>query len=106
MRIFNSKKSTEVVSNWPFWLIFVVAIGFMIIIVVKTGNVSVAEASRIPPSLEDEVLLAPRFYNLGECFAYVDESGRVHSKIIDHENFNGFLISAVSSFFRSSHPLV
>ncbi len=87
MKIFNSKKSTEVVSNWPFWMIFVVAIGFMIIIIVKTGNVSVAEASRIPPSLEDEVLLASRFYNLGECFAYVDESGRVHSKIIDQEKF-------------------
>lgn len=87
MRIFNSKKSTEVVSNWPFWLIFVVAIGFMVIIVVKTGNISVAEASRIPPSLEDEVLLASRFYNLGECFAYVDESGRVHSKVIDREKF-------------------
>ena len=72
MKILNSKKSTEVVSNWPFYIIFAVAIGFMVMIVVKTGNVSVAEASRIPPSLEDEVLLASRFYNLGECFAYVD----------------------------------
>lgn len=87
MKIVNSKKSTEVVSNWPFWLIFVVAIGFMVIIIVKIGNVSVAEASKIPQSLEDEVLLASRFYNLGECFAYVDESGRVHSKIIDQKKF-------------------
>ncbi|MEK6949654.1 MAG: hypothetical protein AABX34_05500 [Nanoarchaeota archaeon] len=85
--VFNSKKSTEVVSNWPFWMIFVVVMGFMVMIVVKTGNISVAEASRIPQSLEDEVLLAPRFYNLGECFAYVDESGRVHSKIIDQTKF-------------------
>jgi len=87
MRIFNSKKSTEVVSNWPFWMIFVVAIGFMVIIIIRIGNISVAEASRIPHSLEDEVLLASRFYNLGECFAYVDESGRVHSKTIDQKKF-------------------
>ena len=87
MRIFNSKKSTEVVSNWPFWMIFVVAIGFMIIVVVKTGNVSVAEASRIPPDLEDEVLLASRFYNSGDCFAYVDGAGRVHTNTIDFEKF-------------------
>ena len=87
MKILNSKKSTEVISNWPFWMIFVVVIGFMIIILVKIGNISVAEASRIPPSLEDEVLLASRFYNSGECFAYVDESGRVHTNTIELEKF-------------------
>ena len=87
MRIFNSKKSTEVVSNWPFWMIFVVAIGFMVIIIVKTGNISVAEASRIPPDLEDAVLLPSRFYNSGDCFAYVDDAGRVHTNTIDLEKF-------------------
>ena len=94
MKILNSKKSTEVVSNWPFYIIFAVAIGFMVMIVVKTGNVSVAEASRIPPSLEDEVLLASRFYNLGECFAYVDEVGRVHSKTIDQEKFTKAILDS------------
>ena len=87
MRIIASKKSEEAISSWPFFMLFVAAAGAMVLVIVKIGNVNVAEASKIPIELEDEVLLASRFYNLGECFAYVDDVGRVNTNIIDQKKF-------------------
>ena len=87
MKIIASKKSQEEISSWPFWMLFVAAVGAMVLVIVKIGNVNVAEASRIPAGLEDEVLLPSRFYNSGDCFAYVDDVGRVSAKIIDQKKF-------------------
>ena len=87
MKIFSFKKSTEVIANWIFWIFFAVAVGGVGIIIVKIANVSVEEASRIPPDLEDELILASRFYNSEKCFVYQDEVGRVHTKVIDASKF-------------------
>lgn len=87
MKIFSFKKSTEVIANWIFWIFFAVAVGVVGIIIVKIANVSVEEASRIPPDLEDELILASRFYNSEKCFVYQDEVGRVHTKVIDASKF-------------------
>ncbi len=81
-------RKSQFEASFLFWMVFAGVIGFIVLVVVKIGNVSVAAASVIPPDLEDAVLLASRFYNLGECFAYVDDAGRVHSKVIDHKKFN------------------
>lgn len=85
-KYFINKKS-EFESNFPFWMIYVVVIGIIITILVKIGNVTVAEASKIPKSLEDELILVSRFYNSGDCFAYVDDVSMVHAGIIDAAKF-------------------
>lgn len=87
MRILYFKKGQGVISNWPFWIMFTVAVGAVGIIIVKIANVNIAEASRIPEDLEDMLVLIPRFYNSEECFAYQDDVGRVHSKSIDQNKF-------------------
>lgn len=74
-------------SSLPFWGAFVIAIGVMMIIVVKLGNVSVAEASKIPEDLEEQFILASKFYNSADCFAYRDEFGRVHTNVIKYAKF-------------------
>ncbi|MFC2016630.1 hypothetical protein ACFLUF_02830, partial [Chloroflexota bacterium] len=87
MKLLNSKKGTEMISDLPFLILSAIAAGFLVIILINTANVDVAQASKIPPNLEDELLLASRFYNSEKCFAYVDEVGRVHTKMIDTEKF-------------------
>lgn len=86
MRIFRFKKSTEVIANWPFWIIYSLAAGIVAIIIVSLANASVEEAARIPQGLED-LVLASRFYNSEGCFAYKDDVGRVHAKVIDISKF-------------------
>ena len=89
MKIFSFKKGAEeVTARWPFWICFAIAVGAVVIIIVKIANVSVAEASRIPPYLEDELILAARFYNSEKCFAYQDDVGRVYTHVIDASKFN------------------
>lgn len=87
MKILNFKKGTEVVANWPFWILYAIAVGVVGLIIVKTANVSIEEASGIPKELEDELILASRFYNSEKCFVYHDEVGRVHNKLIDESKF-------------------
>jgi len=83
--ILKNKRSTEVMSSWPFWILFVVVIGSISVIIVKIGNVSVAEASAIPEGLEDEIILASRFFNSENCFTYQDELGRIYPGVFDTE---------------------
>ena len=114
MRILYFKKGQGVISNWPFWIIFAVAVGAVGIIIVKIANVNVAQASSIPKDLEDELVLIPRFYNSEECFAYQDDVGRVHTKVIDPVKLNsGFTENcfptsnanyAFSLTLESDHP--
>lgn len=87
MKILNFKKGTEVISNWPFWILFAIVAGVVALVLVNIANVNVEEASRIPPDLEDELLLASRFYNSEECFVYQDDVGRVYPKVIDASKF-------------------
>ena len=91
MKIFKSKKSDigdiGVIAKLPFWGMFVVLLGVMMIILIKLGNVSVTEASEIPEDLEEQFILASRFYNSPDCFAYKDEVDRVHTKVIDYRKF-------------------
>lgn len=122
MKIFNLKKSLAVIANWGPWMLFIVAVGMVAIIIVKIANVNVADATRIPPELEDEMVLAPRFYNSEGCFAYKDELGRVHTQVIDPHEFNqesmekcfpessvgyafSLLLSAPDIFTGSSGPI-
>ena len=87
MKIFSSKKGTDVIENWIFWILFALAVGVVGIIIYNTANANVAEASKIPEDLEDELILASRFYNSKDCFAYQDELGRVYTKVINSSEF-------------------
>ncbi len=87
MKIFNHKKSQGALSNYPFWICFTIAIGIVSLIIVKIANVGVDEASRIPKDVEDKISLIPRFYSSGDCFAYTDDVGRVHARVIDANEF-------------------
>ena len=88
MKIPYNKKSVMVISRWPWWLMFAVAIGVSLIFFVKITGITIAEASRIPAGLEDEFILVARFLNSEQCFVYVDDSGTAHPKIIDADKFN------------------
>ena len=78
MRILNNKKATAVISNFPFWMFYVVAVSITSIVIVYIGTSFVAKAAEIPPNMEDELTLASRFYN----------SGTVHPRLIDFNKFN------------------
>ncbi len=87
MKIFSFKKSTEIISNWFFFILFAVALGAAVIVIVNVANVSVAEASKIPKGIEEELILISRFYYSENCFAYQDGVGRVHTGVIDSDKF-------------------
>ena len=87
MKIFSHKKSQEILSNWPFWIFFLIAIGMVSLVIVKVANVSVDEASKIPKDIEDKINLISRFYSSEDCFAYKDDTGRVHMRVIDASEF-------------------
>lgn len=84
------KKSQEVISNWPFWIAFTIAVAGVGLAIVAVANVDVEEASKIQPKIEDELVLIPRFYNSEDCFAYQGESEKiigVHTRVIDPIKF-------------------
>ncbi len=87
MKIFRFKKGVEIIEYWPYWIFFAIATAVVIIILLKIANVSVAEASKIPEDTEDELVLASRFFNSGDCFAYQDDVGMVHPYVIDEARF-------------------
>ena len=87
MRIFSFKRGVEVIENWIFWIFFAIAVAVVGMIIVKIANLSIEEASKIPKDMEDEFILASRFYNSENCFAYQDEVGRVHTRVIDINKF-------------------
>ena len=87
MKIFSFKKGTEVIANWLFWIIFALAVGVVGIIIYSIANANVAEASKIPKDIEDELILPSRFYNSEKCFAYQDDVGRVYPKVINSSEF-------------------
>ena len=88
MKMFNFKKGLSAISYLIFWMFFNVAVVIVVIIILQIANLSVEMASRIPPDLEDELILASRFYNSEKCFAYQDEVGRVYTKVIVKSKFN------------------
>ena len=63
MKIFSFKKGVEVIAYWFYFILFAIAVGGVVIFIVKTANVSIAEASKIPEDIEDELILASRFFN-------------------------------------------
>lgn len=87
MRLSKSKKSTEVIEHWPFWMLFSIVISVIGIILFKLSGVSVEDASKIPEGLEDEIILASRFYNSADCFVYIDDVNVPHPGVIDRTKF-------------------
>ena len=85
--MFNFKKGLSAISYLIFWMFFNVAVVIVVIIILQIANLSVEMASRIPPNLEDELILASRFYNSEKCFAYEDDVGRVYTRVIDLNKF-------------------
>lgn len=112
MKIFYFKKATEVMANWLFWICFTIAVGAVALILVHISGVNVAEAAKIQPKVEDELVLIPRFYNSEHCFAYKGEIGKVigvHTRVIGPSKFTQtnldnkcFLISNVKYAFSLS----
>ena len=68
MKVLISKKGTEVIDNWLFWIVFTFFVAVAGLIIHNIANAFVEEASKIPPKIEDEMILASRFYNSDECF--------------------------------------
>lgn len=88
IKIFRHKKAAEeAIARWPFWIVFSMTLGFIVVVIARLGNASVEEASIIPNGIEDEFSLAPRFYNSADCFVYVDDIGMAHPGIIDQAKF-------------------
>ena len=87
MKIFDHKKAQGALSNYPFWMAFIMIAGASSAIIVTIANVGVKEASEIPRDVEDKISLIPRFYSSGDCFAYTDSAGRVHARVIDANEF-------------------
>ena len=87
MKIFKFKKSTEVIEHWPFWILFSIVISIIGIVLFKLSGVSVEDASKIPEGLEDEIILASRFYNSADCFVYIDDVNAHHPGVIDRAKF-------------------
>jgi hypothetical protein len=100
MKIFNHKKSQGVLSNWPFWICFIIAVGIVSLVIVAIANVNVRKLSKIPEDVEDEISLMPRFYSSENCFAYEDDLGRVHMRVIDITKFEQ--VRMIRCFPRSS----
>ncbi|MFH0868509.1 MAG: hypothetical protein V1831_04300 [Candidatus Woesearchaeota archaeon] len=103
----NKKGEGTAVAYWFFWILFgSVAVSIIITIIVSLHNSSISQAAKIPENIEDELVLAARFYNSDDCFAYKDDIGRVHPKIINATIFNQgnltecFLGSNVKYAFR------
>ena len=88
MKILKSKKAQDAIPRLPFWMFFVFAAGFASLTIVFMGNHFLSVSSRIPANLEDELILAPRFYSSENCFAYSDESGNTYIRTIDWEKFD------------------
>lgn len=74
--------------HWVPWIMFGVAVSVVGIILFSFYNASIAQAARIPENVEDELVLASRFYNSDNCFAYKDDFGRAHARVIDSAKFN------------------
>lgn len=92
MKLLKSKKASEMITELGPFLVFSVFLGIISVILYSICNININQVSRILPDLEDEVILASRFYNSENCFAYQDSVGRVHTKIIDQNKFtNGNL---------------
>jgi hypothetical protein len=88
MRILHHKNAVEAISDVPFWMFFVFAVGITSIVLVYMGNSFVEKAAEIPITMEDELTLSSRFYNSQNCFAYTDNSGAVYLTVIDFNRFN------------------
>ncbi|HJN56348.1 MAG: hypothetical protein QF436_03105 [Candidatus Woesearchaeota archaeon] len=86
MKIPRYKKGAMVMTEWPFWMMFIVAVGITTVVVVYIGNFFVTEAAEIPAKVEEELIILPRFFNLPECFAYEGNSS-VRTGIIDLSKF-------------------
>ena len=67
MRIFRSKNAVEFMSNWLFWIMFIIAVGITTIIIVYIGNYFVIQAVEIPKNLEESTIIL-RFYNSKDCY--------------------------------------
>jgi hypothetical protein len=87
MKIYKSKKGVETITELIPWILFLMALAGVGIFLGKMTYSSIADASKIHPDLEDETLIMGRFFNSGDCFAYTDDAGRVHSKLIDASKF-------------------
>ena len=77
-------------TEWVFWLLYLLFVAGGAIIIFKMANTAVEEVSQIPSDLEDGMILIPRFYNSDYCFAYkgmVDGVYSIHSRIIDLNKF-------------------
>jgi|TARA_B100001971_G_scaffold213679_1_gene247775 hypothetical protein len=67
--------------------LYIVVLAFSSVFILSTCYYTVERAANIPEDVEDELVLIPRFYNSENCFAYKDDIGRVHTRVIDMEKF-------------------
>lgn len=91
MKIFYSKKAVEIVTNWIYWIVYGLLVCIVAVAIAEIAKTKVIAASIIPSDLEDEVILASRFYTSEKCFAYKGELegiNTVHAGTIDSRKFN------------------
>lgn len=87
MKLLDFKKGQEVMSNWPFWILYAIAVSITLLILVNMGKSIISASAEIPLDLEDKTILIPRLYNSGNCLAYIDDNGKVNTKLIDFAKF-------------------
>ena len=80
------KKGMEFMSNWIFWIFYIMAVGMTAAVIASMALYFVNENTSIPEGLEESTLIA-RIYSSGECFAHKDKAGKVHAGTIGFERF-------------------
>jgi len=80
------KKGAEFMSNWIFWIFYIIAVGVTIAVIASIQLYFVNGRVTIPKGLEESTLIS-RLYSSGECFTYEDKAGKVHAGTIDFGKF-------------------
>jgi len=89
MNLFTFKKANADIMGYILFLgLYIVVLAFSLAFILSVCFSTVARIANIPDGVEDELILIPRFYNSEKCFAYKDDIGRVHTRVIDLDKFN------------------
>lgn len=84
--LLRNKKGAEFMTDWPFWLLYIIAVGVIASSLATISVVFIKKSASIPEGLEEATIL-PRFHGSEDCFAYKDDLGKVHPGKIDLKKF-------------------
>lgn len=91
----KTKKASITFTDILFGIVLAASLGLITAYVLWVCGVNLSEATRIPLNVEDEIAIAPRFYNSEKCFAYIDENNKLHPKLVDTTKFNQDILDTI-----------